>query len=67
MGNNEYDENFFKQLDIIENNVLDGLSFDEVTVASIVDRLSLSLPLQPTKAKITDKVMKLLSLNIICK
>ena len=30
MGNNEYDENFFKQLDIIENNVLDGLSFDEV-------------------------------------
>ena len=30
MGNNEYDENFFKQLDIIENNVLDGLPFDEV-------------------------------------
>ena len=28
-GNNEYDENFFKQLDIIENNVLDGQSFEE--------------------------------------
>jgi len=28
-GSNEYDENFFKQLDIIENNVLDGQSFEE--------------------------------------
>ena len=28
-GNKEYDENFFKQLDIIENNILDGQSFDE--------------------------------------
>ena len=28
-GNKEYNENFFKQLDIIENNVLDGQSFDE--------------------------------------
>ena len=28
-GNKDYDENFFKQLDKIENNVLDGLSFDE--------------------------------------
>ncbi len=28
-GNKEYDESFFKQLDVIENNVLDGLSFDE--------------------------------------
>ena len=28
-GNKEYDERFFKQLDIIENNVLDGQSFDE--------------------------------------
>ncbi len=28
-GSNIYDENFFKQLDIIENNVLDGQSFDE--------------------------------------
>ena len=25
----EYDKNFFKQLDILENNVLDGQSFDE--------------------------------------
>ncbi len=30
IGDNEYSENFFKQLDIIENEILDGLSFDEV-------------------------------------
>ncbi len=28
-GSEEYNENFFKQLDIIENNVLDGQSFEE--------------------------------------
>ncbi len=28
-GSKEYGENFFKQLDIIENNVLDGQSFEE--------------------------------------
>ena len=28
-GSEEYDENFFKQLNIIENNILDGQSFDE--------------------------------------
>ena len=28
-GNKEYDENFFKQLDIIENSVLDGKNFDD--------------------------------------
>ena len=28
-GSKEYSESFFKQLDIIENNVLDGQSFDE--------------------------------------
>ena len=28
-GSKEYNENFFKQLDVIENNVLDGQSFDE--------------------------------------
>ena len=27
----EFDENFFKQLDVIENNVLDGQSFEETT------------------------------------
>ena len=30
-GSKDYDENFFKQLDIIENKVLDGQSFDETT------------------------------------
>ena len=28
-GSNQFDKNFFKQLDIIENYVLDGQSFDE--------------------------------------
>tara|TARA_B100001121_G_C18658781_1_gene607790 strand:+ start:67 stop:1521 length:1455 start_codon:yes stop_codon:yes gene_type:complete len=28
-GNNQYDESFFKQLDVIENNILDGQSFDD--------------------------------------
>ena len=30
-GNSEYDESFFKQLDIIENQVLDGKPFDETS------------------------------------
>ena len=29
IGSKEYGESFFKQLDIIENNVLDGQTFDE--------------------------------------
>jgi len=28
-GSSEFNENFFKQLDIIENNILDGLTFNE--------------------------------------
>jgi len=28
-GSNDYDENFFKQLDVIENKVLDGQSFED--------------------------------------
>ena len=30
-GNSEFDESFFKQLDLIENNALDGQNFDELT------------------------------------
>jgi peptidyl-prolyl cis-trans isomerase D len=33
-GSKDYDENFFKQLDIIENNVLDGQSFEETAKAN---------------------------------
>ena len=32
-GSQDYNENFFKQLDIIENNVLDGQSFEETAKA----------------------------------
>ncbi len=30
-GSEDYNENFFKQLDVIENNILDGQSFEETT------------------------------------
>ncbi len=33
-GNSEYNESFFKQLDLIENNALDGQNFDELTETS---------------------------------
>ena len=33
-GSKEYNENFFKQLDIIENNILDGQSFEETAKAN---------------------------------
>ena len=33
-GSNEYNEIFFKQLDIIENNILDGQSFEEAANAN---------------------------------
>ena len=33
-GSKEFNENFFKQLDIIENNVLDGQSFEETVKAN---------------------------------
>ena len=33
-GSKEYSENFFKQLDTIENNVLDGQTFDETATAN---------------------------------
>ena len=33
-GSQDYNENFFKQLDIIENNILDGQSFEEITKAN---------------------------------
>ena len=33
-GGSEYDENFFKQLDLIENNILDGQTFDETISAN---------------------------------
>ncbi|MDC0437613.1 SurA N-terminal domain-containing protein [Pelagibacteraceae bacterium] len=33
-GSKDYNENFFKQLDIIENKVLDGQSFEETTKAN---------------------------------
>ena len=33
-GSKDYNENFFKQLDVLENNILDGQSFEETTKAN---------------------------------
>ena len=41
IGDKEYNEAFFKQLDIIENNVLDGQSFDETSKNSNIDVVSI--------------------------
>ena len=38
----KYDENFFKQLDIIENNVLDGQSFNETVKNDNLEVVSIS-------------------------
>ncbi len=40
-GNSEYDESFFKQLDLIENNVLDGQSFDEAIKENNLEMISI--------------------------
>ena len=40
-GNKEYDERFFKQLDIIENNVLDGQSFDETALGDNLEIINI--------------------------
>ena len=41
-GNNEYDENFFRQLDIIENKVLDGQSFESASEENDLKIISIS-------------------------
>ena len=41
-GNNDYDKSFFKQLDIIENQVLDGQSFKDSTEANNLKIISIA-------------------------
>ena len=41
-GNKEYNETFFKQLDTIENNILDGQSFDETVKTNNLNVISLA-------------------------
>ena len=41
VGGQEYNEVFFKQLDIIENNILDGQSFDETAENDNLDIISI--------------------------
>ena len=58
-GNNEYDENFFKQLDIIENNILDGQSFEETVKANnlkIVEFKNINAKKQNEEKKILENI-----------
>ncbi len=48
-GNSEYNDAFFKQLDILENNILDGLTFDDAVKKN---------NLKPTEIKNIDKNKK---------
>ncbi len=41
IGNNKFNENFFKQLDVIENNILDGQSFDEAIKNNNLEYISI--------------------------
>ncbi len=57
-GKKEFDESFFKQLDIIENNVLDGQTFEETTLNNNLKVVTLekvnSLKEDANKNKIKD-------------
>ena len=57
-GSKEYNENFFKQLDVIENNILDGLSFEETTKANNLKVIEFS--------KINDSLLLVSNLNVGC-
>ena len=41
-GETQYEENFFKQLDIIENKVLDGQSFDEAIIENNLKAITIN-------------------------
>ena len=58
-GNKEYDESFFKQLDIIENNVLDGVSFDETVKNDNLDVISIEQINSKKEDKNKIKIQKL--------
>ena len=55
-GNKEYDESFFKQLDIIENNILDGQSFDDTVQNDNLKLFQLKKLMQKKKMKIKIKL-----------
>ena len=65
-GNNEYDETFFKQLDILENKVLDGQSFEETSNENNLNIIIIE-NIDGSKKDKNDKKIKDLSDNLFKK
>ena len=65
-GNNEYDETFFKQLDILENKVLDGQSFEETSKENNLNIIIIE-NIDGSKKDKNDKKIKDLSDNLFKK
>ena len=65
-GNSEYDETFFKQLDILENKVLDGQSFEETSKENNL-KIIIIENIDGSKKDKNDKKIKDLSDNLFKK
>ena len=65
-GNSEYDKTFFKQLDILENKVLDGQSFEEASRENNLKTITIKSSDANKKDK-NDKIIKNLSDNLFKK
>jgi len=65
-GNDEYDKAFFKQLDILENKVLDGQSFEETSKENNLKTITIK-SIDGNKKDKNDKKIKNLSDNLFKK
>jgi peptidyl-prolyl cis-trans isomerase D len=65
-GNDEYDKAFFKQLDILENKVLDGQSFEETSKENNLKTITIK-SIDSNKKDKNDKKIKNLSDNLFKK
>ena len=65
-GNNEYDKVFFKQLDILENKILDGQSFEKVSKENNLKTITIK-SINGSKKDKNDKKIENLSDNLFKK
>ena len=65
-GNSEYDKTFFEQLDILENKVLDGQSFEEASRENNLKTITIKSS-DANKKDQNDKIIKNLSDNLFKK
>jgi peptidyl-prolyl cis-trans isomerase D len=65
-GNTEYDKAFFKQLDILENKILDGESFEESSKENNLKTITIK-SIDESKKNKNDKTIKNLSDNLFKK